>query len=382
MTGLQDHLHGLWLPLVTPFRDGALDERSLRRLTRHYSGQAVDGFILGATSGEGMTLRETELERLVAIVRDEMAAGRRTPPICLGLSGADTSRLKERLDETADWPIDGYLIASPYYVRPSQRGLLAHFEALADHAAWPIALYNIPYRTSVNITNQTLLRLAEHRNIVGLKDCGANREQSIALLRDRPKGQSPIDALRALIVKLSDQKHPLSHIDRQMVGWWRVIAGEGASRADIESVRRTYGFDRPVAVRYFQWLGNAASGNLGDSYRQRRPVINIVRERLPVTVGLACLALAISLAISLPLAIAAAVKRNSVWDRLALAISVIGQAVPAFWIAGASAFTREIRLRGSLSRSRTSTAATSAAASRAGSVSTSCEGSSTSGVAR
>ncbi|MCW2222061.1 4-hydroxy-tetrahydrodipicolinate synthase [Bradyrhizobium japonicum] len=188
MTGLQDHLHGLWLPLVTPFRDGALDERSLRRLTRHYSGQAVDGFILGATSGEGMTLRAAELERLVAIVRDEMAAGRRTLPICLGLSGADTSRLKEHLDETADWPIDGYLIASPYYVRPSQRGLLAHFEALADHAAWPIALYNIPYRTSVNITNQTLLRLAEHRNIVGLKDCGANREQSIALLRDRPKG--------------------------------------------------------------------------------------------------------------------------------------------------------------------------------------------------
>ncbi|MCK1384233.1 4-hydroxy-tetrahydrodipicolinate synthase [Bradyrhizobium sp. 21] len=187
MTGLHEQLHGLWLPLVTPFRDGALDERSLRRLARHYSAQAVDGFILGATSGEGMTLREPELERLVAIVRDEMATGR-SLPICLGLSGADTSRLRDRLDETADWPIDGYLIASPYYVRPSQRGLLAHFEALADHAAWPLALYNIPYRTSVNITNQTLLRLAEHPNIVGLKDCGASREQSIALLRDRPKG--------------------------------------------------------------------------------------------------------------------------------------------------------------------------------------------------
>ncbi|KQT23113.1 MULTISPECIES: 4-hydroxy-tetrahydrodipicolinate synthase [Bradyrhizobium] len=187
MTGLEDHLHGLWLPLVTPFQGGALDERSLRRLTRHYSAQAVDGFILGATSGEGMTLREAEFERLVATVREEMAASGRTLPVCLGLSGADTSRLKERLDETADWPIDGYLIASPYYVRPSQRGLLAHFEALADHAAWPIALYNIPYRCAVSITNQTLLRLAEHRNIVGLKDCGASREQSIALLRDRPK---------------------------------------------------------------------------------------------------------------------------------------------------------------------------------------------------
>ncbi|MCK1708705.1 MULTISPECIES: 4-hydroxy-tetrahydrodipicolinate synthase [unclassified Bradyrhizobium] len=188
MTDLPSHLHGLWLPLVTPFHDGRLDETSLRRLTRHYSGQAVDGFILGATSGEGMTLRDAELERLVAVVRDEMAAGRRTVPICLGLSGADTSRLNDRLDETADWPIDGYLIASPYYVRPSQRGLLAHFEALADHAAWPLALYNIPYRTSVNITNQTLLRLAEHPNIVGLKDCGASRAQSIALLRDRPQG--------------------------------------------------------------------------------------------------------------------------------------------------------------------------------------------------
>ena len=187
MTDLRTHLHGLWLPLVTPFQGGKLDETSLRRLTRHYSGQAVDGFILGATSGEGMTLRDAELERLVAIVRDEMAAGGRTIPICLGLSGADTSRLKERLDETADWPIEGYLIASPYYVRPSQRGLLAHFEALADHAAWPLALYNIPYRCAVNITNQTMLRLAEHPNIVGLKDCGASREQSIALLRDRPE---------------------------------------------------------------------------------------------------------------------------------------------------------------------------------------------------
>ncbi|QPF90621.1 4-hydroxy-tetrahydrodipicolinate synthase family protein [Bradyrhizobium commune] len=188
MTDLRTHMHGLWLPLVTPFRDGRLDETSLRRLTRHYCTQAIDGFILGATSGEGMTLRDAELERLVAIVRDEMAAGRRTIPICLGLSGADTSRLKHRLDETADWPIDGYLIASPYYVRPSQRGLLAHFEALADHAAWPLALYNIPYRCAVNITNQTMLRLAEHPNVVGLKDCGASREQSIALLRDRPQG--------------------------------------------------------------------------------------------------------------------------------------------------------------------------------------------------
>jgi 4-hydroxy-tetrahydrodipicolinate synthase len=94
----------------------------------------------------------------------------------------------DTLDETATWPIDGYLIASPYYSRPSQRGLLQHFSLLADHASWPIVLYNIPYRTSVNLDNETLLRLAEHPNIVGMKDCGADRAQSIDLLRRRPPG--------------------------------------------------------------------------------------------------------------------------------------------------------------------------------------------------
>ena len=88
----------------------------------------------------------------------------------------------DTLDETAAWPIDGYLIASPYYTRPSQRGLLQHFTALADHASWPIVLYNIPYRTAVNLTNETLLQLAAHPNIVGMKDCSADRAQSIDFL--------------------------------------------------------------------------------------------------------------------------------------------------------------------------------------------------------
>ena len=121
-------------------------------------------------------------------VREGIADSGRTLPVCLGLSGASTSKLQDALDDTADWPIDGYLMASPYYTRPSQRGLLQHFSALADHAAWPIVLYNIPYRTAVNLDTETLLRLAEHPNIVGLKDCGADRARSIELLRLRPAG--------------------------------------------------------------------------------------------------------------------------------------------------------------------------------------------------
>jgi 4-hydroxy-tetrahydrodipicolinate synthase len=185
---LRHRLRGLWLPLVTPLCDGELDETSLRRLVRHYATASVDGLILAATSGEGMTLSSAELERLVTVVRAELDDMHGRTPICLGLSGAATRKLEDMLDETADWPIDGYLIASPYYSRPSQRGLLQHFTALADHASWPIVLYNIPYRTSVNLANDTLLALAEHPNIVGMKDCCADRAQTIDLLRRRPAG--------------------------------------------------------------------------------------------------------------------------------------------------------------------------------------------------
>ena len=188
MTDLRTELHGLWLPLITPFRDGALDDASLRRLVRHYVEQPIDGLILGATSGEGLALSWSERQRLVELVRSELAALARRLPICLGLTGAATTELIAALDLTAAWPIDGYLISSPSYVRPSQRGLLAHFSALADRAARPIVLYNIPYRSAVGLENATLLQLAEHPNIVGLKDCCANRAQTRELLQRRPAG--------------------------------------------------------------------------------------------------------------------------------------------------------------------------------------------------
>ena len=185
---LQRQLQGLWLPLVTPFRNGDLDEPSLRRLVRHYAHGPIDGLILAATSGEGMSLSARELERLVAVTHEEISHSGRSIPICLGLSGASTAKMLDVLDETAVWPIDGYLIASPYYTRPSQRGLVQHFRRLADHASWPIVLYNIPYRTAVNLTNETLLELAGHRNIVGMKDCSSDRAQSIDFLKRRPAG--------------------------------------------------------------------------------------------------------------------------------------------------------------------------------------------------
>lgn len=180
------HPRGLFLPLITPFRDGALDETSLRRLVAHYAAEPVDGFILGATTGEGMALDDDEAERLVAVTRETLHAAGRPMPLYLGLSGSDTRKLGKTLRATAAWSADGYLIACPYYTRPSQEGLFQHFTALADGTAKPILIYNIPYRTGVNLGNETMLRLAEHANIVGVKDCCADPAQSFDLVRHKP----------------------------------------------------------------------------------------------------------------------------------------------------------------------------------------------------
>ncbi len=178
---------GLWLPLITPFRDGELDERSLRRLVTHYAAEPIDGFILGATTGEGMALDEGECERLVASTQETLAAAGRRIPVYFGHSGSDTRKTVKALARTEAWDVDGYLIACPYYTRPSQRGLFAHFAALADATDRPILIYNIPYRTGVNLGNETMLQLAERRNIVGVKDCSADAAQSFDLLRHKPQ---------------------------------------------------------------------------------------------------------------------------------------------------------------------------------------------------
>lgn len=113
----------------------------------------------------------------------------------------------------------------------------------------------------------------------------------------------------------------------------RTLAGEGATSADVEAIRVAYGFDRPVVVRYGEWLGNALQADLGNSYRQRRPVTDVIFERLPVTLTLGSLAFGLALVVALPLGIAAGLRPNSWIDRLALGIAIVGQAMPSFWFA-------------------------------------------------
>ncbi len=187
---------GLWLPLITPFRDGALDEASLRRLVAHYAAEPIDGMILAATTGEGLTLDAEERARLVEIAADVLG-GR--IPLYLGLSGSDTRAGIRALEATAPWPIDGYLVTCPYYTRPPQQGLVRHFTALAGATARPMLIYNIPYRTGVNLGNEAMLELAALPNVVGVKDCCAEAAQSFDLLRRRPPGFSVLTGEDALL---------------------------------------------------------------------------------------------------------------------------------------------------------------------------------------
>jgi peptide/nickel transport system permease protein len=111
------------------------------------------------------------------------------------------------------------------------------------------------------------------------------------------------------------------------------MAGPSATEADIENIRRVYGFDRPVVVQYLDWLGRALTGDLGWSFYLKKQVGEVIFNRLPTTMTLGASALVFALLLSIPLGVLAAVRPNTLVDRIALSLSVVGQALPSFWFA-------------------------------------------------
>ena len=284
MTDLRNSLHGLWLPLITPFRHGELDETSLRRLVRHYTALPINGMILAATTGESLTLTVAETERLVLTVRDE-AGKTRYLPLVLGLSGSNTRALLDMLERTAAWPIDGYLISCPYYSRPSQHGMRLHFEALADRARHPVMLYNIPYRTGVNLGNAAMLQLADHPNIAGCKDCCADRDQSLELLRRRPQNFAILTGEDAQCQEaLADGADggilASAHLETETFAQLCRLqaAGEGDAalakwRSVADLTRLLFAEPSPAPIKYWLWRSG-----LIDSAELRLPMTEVSAE--------------------------------------------------------------------------------------------------------
>jgi 4-hydroxy-tetrahydrodipicolinate synthase len=172
----------VYLPLVTPFLDGEVDLESLDRLLARYRGAGVAGLVLLGTTGESPVLSGEESRRIVEHVAGALQGAL---PLYLGVGGNDTRRVAAEVRDGAALPVDGYLVTCPYYNRPSQTGLIAHFDAVVAETDRDVIVYNIPYRTGVNLANESLLELAaRHRQIVGVKDSCGIFPQSMELLRE------------------------------------------------------------------------------------------------------------------------------------------------------------------------------------------------------
>jgi len=160
----------------------------------------VAGLVLLGTTGEGLALEPVEARGFVGRVVDRVA-GR--VPVYVGVSGAATGKVVGSVAGFEDLAVDGYLVGCPYYVRPPQDGLLAHFEAVAEATARDVIVYNIPSRTAVNLSNDVLLALAGRSNVVGVKDCCGSPAQSFDLLARRPAGFSVLTGEDALLLAMA-----------------------------------------------------------------------------------------------------------------------------------------------------------------------------------
>ena len=158
---------GVITALITPLRDGKVDEAAFRTLLERQIAAGVHGVVPMGTTGESASLHLDEHKRVVELCL-EVAAGR--VRVIAGAGSSATDKAIELARHAKTVGADGALIVTPYYNRPSQAGLAAHFEAIAEAVQLPVLLYNVPGRTGVDLANETVARLAAHPNIVGIKD--------------------------------------------------------------------------------------------------------------------------------------------------------------------------------------------------------------------
>ena len=173
-------LQGTGVALVTPFdKNGAVDYEALKKLVNYQIQGGTDFLVVQGTTGETATLSTTEKEKVLNVVVETNA---KKLPVVLGLAGNSTQDLVAQYKQVDTAKIDAFLCASPYYNKPSQSGIIAHFTAIADVAKKPIILYNVPGRTASNMLSDTTLKLSEHENIIAVKEASGNLEQVMEII--------------------------------------------------------------------------------------------------------------------------------------------------------------------------------------------------------
>ena len=179
---------GTFTAIVTPFsRDGSFDETALRTLVDRQIEGGVDGLVPCGTTGESATMSTEEKLRVIEIVQEQSNDRVRVLAGAGGNSTAAVLALAKQIDQVS---VDGILIVVPYYNKPTQEGLYQHFATVADAVEAPVVMYNVPGRTSANMTAETALRLAEHGNIAGTKEASGALTQVMEIIRGAPSGFS------------------------------------------------------------------------------------------------------------------------------------------------------------------------------------------------
>lgn len=176
---------GTGVALVTPFHDDfSIDFDSLKKLIDHVVSGGVDYLVVLGTTGEAATLTSAEKKQVLKACL-EYNAGR--VPVMLGIGGNNTHAVVNEIKNTDFYGVAAILSVSPYYNKPSQDGIVAHYTAIADASPVPVVLYNIPGRTMSNMTTATTLKLSHHPNIVGMKEASGNLEQCMQIAAAMPK---------------------------------------------------------------------------------------------------------------------------------------------------------------------------------------------------
>jgi 4-hydroxy-tetrahydrodipicolinate synthase len=170
--------------LVTPFhQDRTIDFEALGKIVDHCIAGGVDYLVVLGTTGESVTLAKQEKGQVIRCVA-EQTAGR--VPIVLGIGGNDTTEVINIIKHTDFNGISGILSVAPYYNKPAQAGIIAHFKAIAAESPVPVILYNVPGRTGINMTAETTLALAQESNIAGIKEASGILSQMMKIIADKP----------------------------------------------------------------------------------------------------------------------------------------------------------------------------------------------------
>ena len=191
---------GTGTALVTPFNaDGSIDFSGLKKLVRMNLDGGVNFLVVQGTTGESPTLNQEEKLQILYTVAEENNGQAK---IVYGVGGNNTLEVIEKLKKVDTSLVHGILSVSPYYNKPIQNGIIAHYKMLADNTDLPIILYNVPGRTGSNVLAETTLALSEVKNIVAMKEASGNMEQIMQIIQHKPEGFDVLSGDDALTVPM------------------------------------------------------------------------------------------------------------------------------------------------------------------------------------